>query len=242
MNQFPVNQHRRFLRVHTIMAAAIVALGIATGHQQLLGQPPASQRRDEIFHSFPRVMLVSRDPVQVELALTTTQKQAVKGLLDELRPTIVEARKDGDSDKLLRIVTSASVSLAGLLSDDQNARLNEIFIQANGPNALLDAQVSKRLELTDDQIKLLAAAREVNQRSYAEVKAAQGNFPDLSKARRLELENQYAEIRRQAIERMLSILSEAQRERVEAMKGAKFQLPVSISGGSTVQPTAWAPW
>ena len=118
--------------------------------------------------------------------------------------------------------------ILALLSPAQRRRLDELSLQADGPDALIRPEVANGLKLTATQQAKLAAIRSAS-RPQANAAMRPGSPPDPSLEQRS---------RRDAERRMLTeVLTPAQRQTFEKMKGRPFagldQLP-AMGGGSRV--------
>lgn len=119
-------------------------------------------------------MLVNRTDVQDDLKLTDDQKTKLKDAqakaMQEMQAARENAQASGgqmDPAAMKKLQEDNAKTIKGILTDDQNKRLLEIFVQLQGNNALQNEDVQKALGLSDDQktkIKdLVKAQNDANQ-------------------------------------------------------------------------------
>lgn len=181
-------------------------------------------------------MLLSNEQVQKELELTTEQvadlgklresqqtqmRESFSGLRDlseeerrakfeELRPKLEAAQKES-REKLLEI-----------LLPHQQERLKQISLQLRGPAAIDDPEVASELKITDEQKEKLASTREtLREKMQALFREGAGGEGMREKFQALRKENEEA---------LLGVLTAEQRERLEKLKGEKFELDMSQFG------------
>jgi hypothetical protein len=112
--------------------------------------------------------------------------------------------------------------LAAILLPNQVKRLNEIYIQVAGVNALNDAEVAKELEITDEQKEKFAKVREENGAAMRELFQPGGD--------REQAFAKMQELRKTGDEKLLAVLTDAQKAEFEEMKGEKFEMPEGAFG------------
>ena len=140
-------------------------------------------------------------------------------MTDEERQAWMQERQKRAAEQQAK----AKQELAGILLDEQQKRLQEIYIQVAGTQALNDADVAAALTLTDDQKAQMQAAR------------------DEANAQRRELFNsddreaafeKMAELTKQADEKILALLNADQQAKFAEMKGKPFDMPAdALRGG-----------
>jgi Spy/CpxP family protein refolding chaperone len=143
--------------------------------------------------------LLQNEQVQKELQLTEEQKQKLQGLGREMRDN--------------RGAMQAKV--AEILQPSQVERLKQIRLQVGGPMAVLQPDVAKDIELTDEQRGKIKAIME-----QGRAKA----FGDLSPEQRREKMQQ---VRKEHAAKVLEVLTPQQREKLDTLKGPKFDLDMS---------------
>src|SRR4029079_7338351 len=96
----------------------------------------------------PMARLATVDTVQEALKLSSEQKDKIKTINDDVRD---EMRKEFESggrpgrEKMKKVMDDASEKLGKVLDEGQQKRLMGVFLQVNGPIALVDRSVEKAL-------------------------------------------------------------------------------------------------
>ena len=173
--------------------------------------------------------LLANAKVQKELELLDEQKTDLKKIGDELQAKRREAFEginfremtDADREKLRTrsdaLAKETRRKLEEVLLAEQVARLKEISIQVRGASALNDPEVAKALDITDEQKAQIEKVREDMGPKYRE--AFGGN--------REENEKKMAALRKESSDKTLAVLSAAQKEKFEKMKGEKLDIDPS---------------
>lgn len=209
------------------LGSAVLALMVLAS----AGEEASAQMRRSPFGT-SRVSLATLTPVQKELKLTDEQK----GQADELHDQLTEDRRDvfqnggGDWDAMRKdleeLDAEATAKFTEKLDDGQKQRLTEIYVQANGPNALADAAVLEVLELTDDQKTKLEDIRQANRDDMFD---AFQDFQNMSDEERRETMNK---LREDADARLLAALTDEQREAFAKLPGEEVEYDLAeIRGG-----------
>jgi Spy/CpxP family protein refolding chaperone len=105
----------------------------------------------------PMARLATVDTVQEALKLSSEQKDKIKAINDETREAMESMRKELDNggrpdrEKMKKVMDEASDKLGKVLDETQQKRLMGVFLQVNGPIALVDRSVEKALDITDEQ-------------------------------------------------------------------------------------------
>jgi hypothetical protein len=115
----------------------------------LLNKPSLAQEYKAVLHGESRESLLLREPVQRDLGLAEEQKGAVDRILRAKNPVEM-------ADLLRRLEEYAKQAL----TPSQLDRLEGIYIQAVGTDALFDPKIAARLRLSEDQKDRLSDARE----------------------------------------------------------------------------------
>ena len=98
----------------------------------------------------PKSTVIMQPDVQKELKLTKDQKKQIQDAMASMTPASMNADPTMMPD-LSSINAQMDAKVTAGLSADQLARLNELWLQYNGPKVLVDANVATQLKLTDDQ-------------------------------------------------------------------------------------------
>jgi Spy/CpxP family protein refolding chaperone len=161
------------------------------------------------------LFLLNSEKVQTELALTAEQKEKIKTLAAELRPGAGDrGRRDAAQIAEQRAkMEAAQKKLLDVLNAQQRERFQQIRVQVEVVAALLDPEIAQALGLTKEQLKEIEAARRPGERN------ARGS--QLTPEERRE---QFKQNRKEAQEKALKVLTPEQREKLEKMKGEKFEI------------------
>lgn len=170
------------------------------------------------------VDLAGIEQVQTELKLTDEQKSKIDEITSNLRDERRELRQrdnEFNREEMDKLNGAASTKVAEVLEEAQQKRLVGILAQVNVGAALRDANVTKELNVTDDQKKKLDdAAGEIR----IAMRDSFEGFRDLSPEERRE---KMTSMRADADKKFLAILTSDQQSQLEQMKGDKFELDMS---------------
>jgi len=141
------------------------------------------------------------------------------------QPPTPEQMAEFEKQRLER-TREEKAKLAEILLPNQLKRLNEIFVQVNGLNALQDDDIAKELAITEAQKTKLAEVRTAN----GEAMRSQGReaFAGLDDAARAA---KFAEMRKEADAKLLAVLTPDQQKKFEEMKGKPFAMPEGAGRG-----------
>jgi DNA-binding MarR family transcriptional regulator len=166
--------------------------------------------------------LLMMEEVQSELKLTDEQKSQAAEINEKLtvgrhdlfaKVTKESGERAGRVDEL---ENQARESIAKLLDDAQEKRLQELLLQVNGASELRNQEVSAALKITKDQQKKLAEVRRENAKARQK---ALTNFDGDRMAKSLELQ-------READAKLLKVLTDDQRKQFEKMQGKKLAIQI----------------
>jgi len=175
--------------------------------------------------AMPSSMLLGREDVQTDLALTDDQKTKLTELQTSLRDKMREAFQgaQGDRDAIRKAFQSvqeeAEKKVKEILTPDQQKRLLEINIQLSGNRSILIPDVQKGLALTDDQ---KAKAKGLSE------KAGEANQSVFEKVRNGEISREdvqgIMEKNRKALDDELGkLLTDDQKAKLKDMAGKPFE-------------------
>lgn len=214
----------RLIASYRLVAASLVILLLVCNHSF------AQQRRSPF--GAARVSLATLEPVQQALQLTAEQKK----LADELHDELTEERNDifqnsgGDFESARldyeEVVGELTGKFVEKLDDTQKTRLTEIYVQANGPNALGDEEVVKMLEISDEQKGQLEDARQENRQAFFD------SFQDIQGMSDDERRDAFDKLRQEADDRLLAALSDEQRAKFETLGGEEVDYDLSQIRGA----------
>jgi uncharacterized protein YgfB (UPF0149 family) len=172
----------------------------------------------------PRAQLAALPDVQTELKLDDEQKTIVTEVNDQLRQErrdLLGTGFDGWSaiqGRMEQLNSEASKKVNDALKPEQRTRLQQISIQQNGPRSLQDADVVAELGLSDEQKTKLVEAVSEN------TKAFESGFGG---GDRESWRQQAGELADQADERLMGVLTDEQKTKLEQLKGEPFDIDMS---------------
>lgn len=179
--------------------------------------------------------LLGIEAVQKEMKLTDEQTAKVKEIVEKLRTELREQYaalgEIEDRDERRTKMTALSDEFDGkvreqlrdVLEREQVMRLYQIRMQVRPVlESLANQYVARRLELTDDQKSKIEA---INKDMQAKQSELYGKMRDASDEQRSEVFQKIRELRGEADEKALGILTGDQKKAFEEMKGEKFELP-----------------
>jgi hypothetical protein len=218
--------HHRMGRIGALAAILLMA-GIA------LAQQPFPFGGFGSFGKMGSSMLLNMPDVQKELNLTDEQATKVKEVRQQVREkykddfaTIFQDKQfDKIKDLIQKVTEETDKAMLGVLKPDQQKRLGQIELQARGSEAFADPEVQKKLGLSDqqkDQIKTISddAAKEL-QSLFKNAKDI-GDFQ--------EAFQKMKDLRKDADDRVASVLNDAQKSRWKEMIGTPFELKFRFPG------------
>ena len=208
-----------------VMLAMVMASSAQAQRRGGLNLPPVVQN----------LMLMRVEAVQKELALNEEQSKTIVELAAQMQSEAMEImsglqdltpeERQKELPGLMKMVAEKGKELQTkvdkVLDAKQTARMRELSLQRRGVDALQDDEVTDALKLNDKQKQDLDAVRkEVDDKQQAIFKELAGGGGDQGAMR-----EKMMALRKEAGERALAILTDAQREQFEKMKGAKFEFP-----------------
>lgn len=158
-------------------------------------------------------MLLNRADVQRELNLTEQQKAKINEMQQAQRAAMQELRNLPPQERRQRMQEIRQKNdPTSVLNEEQKKRLKELELQWLGPMALMNPEVAKEVGLTaEQQSKIQGLAREQMQQMRGQFQGGGQPGANLEQARQ-QLEN-----------RILEILTPAQRQKWQQMQGKPFQ-------------------
>jgi Spy/CpxP family protein refolding chaperone len=171
--------------------------------------------------------LANINEVQDALKLSDEQKEKLDELNDDLRAARRELRdQQADRAEYRKLDEETSAKLAEALDETQNKRLLGILAQVSVDAALNNATIAKDLNITDDQKKALADARESNREAMRSAFEAQGQ--DVSREQRMA---KFNELRAAADKKLLAALTSEQQAQFDELKGDPVKIEMRQFGG-----------
>jgi hypothetical protein len=205
--------------------------------------------------------LLRMEEVQKELKLTDEQKKTITDegtkmgeamreifsgfgrgteVTDESRKKMEEGQK-----KLAEMAKTFEKSLETILDPDQQDRLIGLMLQRSGVRAATSSEmVAASLEITEEQKTKFAEAEKQNGEEMAKAMEGMGGRrprgedaggeqqSDEDRAAQIEkFRKKMEEMNKAAEERLLAVLTDDQKSKIESLKGEKFTFPEPQFGG-----------
>jgi len=180
------------------------------------------------------------EAVQKEIEAVDDQVKAIEKLSEEMRASRGEGQRpdfrnmsEADREKAMaeararreKEAATANAKLAEVLLPLQIERLEQISLQMRGTAALADAKVAAKLSLTEDQKKKVEAAMTANREAMQQ--AFQGGGRDQN---REQMRERFQQLRKDSDEKVLAVLTAAQKAEFEKLKGPAFTMPEGAGG------------
>jgi len=159
--------------------------------------------------------------IQEALQTVNAQRQelfaALRGLQgDERQKKMAELRK-----KMQDKTAEATKTVRAVLKPEQAERLDQISLQIRGLQALRDATVAEKLQLTPEQRKQIQDASAAGQQKRTQLVQDVRN----GNVERAKYREKLDEIAKETETKTIDVLTDEQKAQFEKMKGAKFELP-----------------
>lgn len=162
-------------------------------------------------------ILLTNSQVREELKLSEDQVKKIEELKTELRQALASLRGLNPEErvkKLHDVAKADEVALAKILTRKQLNRVEEIYLQRFGLRlAFRNAQVAAALKITDEQKEKM----DLISREY--FKESRDN-----RAKGQERRQQFAELSERRDEKLLNLLTPAQKAKWKQLTGAPFKL------------------
>ena len=171
--------------------------------------------------SNPFLFLVRDSGVQADLKMSDDQRRTVRRLLDDIDGPLWLLRDtspEEGGDRVQALIAKVKSGLNGVFRKEQLSRLDQIVLQAQGPEALCLPGVAQRLSLSTDQKK------EVRETIESRSKELQELAEQIKKGTEKEPQTKLAKIRAAEQEQLLLILTDSQQKQWAAMLGKPIDL------------------
>ena len=211
-----------------VLAAAFVAAQAQAAEQSRRG-PGGGFSRGSLLG------LLRLEQVQKEMKLSEEQTAKVQEVVEKLgaqmREQYTALREIEDRQERRTKMTELSDQFDGkvreqlrdLVEREQMMRLYQIRMQVRPViESLANRYVARRLELNDEQKSKLDQIDEDTQKKRSELF---DSMRDATDEQRSELFQKYRQLRSDADEKALALLTDQQKQAFEEMKGEKFELP-----------------
>jgi len=169
--------------------------------------------------------MLSIPEVQGELKLTDDQKTKVTSMLEQVRTDQqamfqqLQGASPEERQKMMAESMAKQDTLVGAILDaDQMKRYHQLALQQQGPRALAQKPVADKLGLsTDQQDKIQGFIRDQGQAMRDAFQAAQGD-PNA-------IREKMAAMNKDLNDKVLGVLTDAQKAQWKEMQGAPFTFP-----------------
>ncbi len=224
------------MKVRFGLAVAATALSVSlAASAQPGGGGGRGQRGGGMFGGGGGLMLLRSPEVQKELKMTPPQLEKLETAQATMQETIQKIMQDAGGPMAFRDMTPEdrtkfmaqmqavqAKATSDLLDTTQQARLKQLSLQQEGPNALARKDVADQLKLTADQRKAIEDANRAAQEEQ------RGFFQGLQNATPEERQQAMAKMqtmRTATGAKLAALLSPDQKRVWDAMLGAKFTFP-----------------
>lgn len=178
-------------------------------------------------------LLPMNEQLQKELKVSDEQKDKLKAISQDMwaggrrggggfggggqRPTEEERKKRNEEREARNLENRKKIE--AVLNAEQLTRLKGIALQVGGVNALVDA--AKDLKLNDEQTAQLKTIKEETDKKQGELFRGMRDATDQERA---DAGKKMEQLRKDANEEALAVLTAEQKTELEKMKGDKFEL------------------
>jgi hypothetical protein len=172
--------------------------------------------------------MVDNERVQRELRLTDDQTTKCKAIYAKIQAkhqeTLERLRAQKQAQQIQELTKAVNQetlkAFAGVLQPPQLKRLQQIDLQQRGALAFLEPDIIKVLHLTEDQQDLV---KTISADAAKEMKDSFSN----PQAKLDEVGKKIGELRKETMERVTALLSEAQRKTWQEMVGPPFEFKIT---------------
>jgi hypothetical protein len=185
-----------------------------------------------------KLSLLHLEPVQAELKITPEQKDKISEAQKALSAEIGSGGAQGLSredrqkrsaelrEKREKLTAEADKKLETILKPEQVKRLDEIALQQRGPQGLKEESVQKALKLSDDQVQKINAAltwgQDERRKAFQDLRQQGGAGAGSDAAGGIREKQE--KIQKEVETKVLAVLTDAQKEQFEKLKGSPFKL------------------
>jgi len=189
--------------------------------------------------------LLRSEQVQKELDLVDEQVDKLKEISETLQPEMrgrfAALRELGPEERRQKIAElrekaksraeEVRKKIDEVLLPHQRDRLKQIILQLRGHSALDDQEIAKELGITENQEEEIRRIRtKIQDRMRAMWEGLRSLGPEERRAKAAALREEVRKLRQEAVQQALGILTPEQTEKLEKMKGEKFELDRSRIG------------
>lgn len=221
-----------------LVAAALLACAseaqVQIQPKKIQVQPKQSQVQPRLIAPIAqkdnKLTLLENKDVQEDLKLTAEQVKSVKELATKYNEAIKDLKGRDAFQKSRDLIQQNQQAIERLLNGDQNKRLGQLEVQQKGPNAFSDPQVSKEINLTNEQrTEMQNVIRESAKKRTEIIRDNKGNAEKI-----LEKTN---ELNKSVVEDIVKNLTDGQKGTWRILVGEPFKgtLP-AFGGAATTRP------
>jgi Spy/CpxP family protein refolding chaperone len=171
------------------------------------------------------LMLYTNPGIQKELkfseAQTTKVADVVKDLREKYQDKLQAARESQDRDEMMKLqreqTADAKKLMADILKPEQVKRFDQISLQQRGAMAFADAEVAKKLSLTDDQKTKI---KDISDDSMGKQRELFQGLQDDREGTMKKL----ADLRKETLGKVSALLSDDQKKTWKDMTGEPFEV------------------
>jgi Spy/CpxP family protein refolding chaperone len=213
-----------------LLAVGVVALVVQPGLAQRGGPRPGGPG----FMS--PAMLLQNKGVQKELKLSDDQVQKVEAAVKEvwakhkdefkaLSKLERQEQREKGAELMKTVSKETDKALAGVLKADQQKRLHQILLQAEGARAFQDPKVQQKLKLTDEQKESIKTIEDDARKEMQEIfQNARGNNDREAAGKKM------AALRKETMEKVSGVLTDEQKTEWKQMTGKAFEIKFERRG------------
>jgi peroxiredoxin len=209
----------RLIGAVVVFAALCGTLLAAEDAKSPTGETPAANPGKRL--PDPIILLIRDEAVRIALKCTAEQSRSLDELLKKHNRVLLAIRDvtpSGADETARPALGQLRQQFARILDDQQRKRLAGLILQAQGYDALLRSDVSKKLKLTEKQQQDLAAIGEEIAAKLQELqKENAGNTPE-------QMQERLASLQKDRQKRILAVLTKQQTEEYAALLGEPFDL------------------
>lgn len=196
--------------IASLAAFVLLAVGGMAVAEDVVDRPPSTD---------PSILLMRDDTVRAELGLGDKQRRELDRLLKQHNRVLLAIRDvspSGADETAQPALAELREQIAAVLSDEQETRLANLVLQAQGYDAILRDDIATELGLTDKQQRELVAISDEFRAKAQELGSAHGGkTPE-------QVQQALAKLQKQRQQEVLAILNEPQTTQYAALLGEPF--------------------
>ena len=200
------------------LAAAVVAMAVSPALAQQQRQRQGGGRG---FGGGGVMNLLGQESVQKELKLSDEQVKKIQELGTKQREAFQGLRDLSQEErrtKMQELTKANDKAIGEILKPNQLKRARQIALQRQGATAVLNEDVAKSLNITDDQKQKI---REIQAKAREESQGA--GFDEEGRKKR-------EEVRKQTNEKVMALLTAEQKTKLKEMQGEPFTGEIRFGG------------